>query len=192
MLIIPDGTSVELDELTAGYNKGHLVTVEVEHHHIHDGTHFEAQDYDDEIDEGAPKYWYILAPDTGTRCHLRYEVNNSGPGLLEFFIDPTISDAGVAIAKMNSDHNRATTGELLMYRDPTVSDDGTRLCPTFIGSTATASPVGGSGGLTARSDEAILKQGAGYLIKLSTTVDNVHTSLCLRWYEVGAKTDDGT
>jgi len=188
MLQLPSGKTAEIDTLVADYNSGYLVVIDIEHHKIHEGKHYDGQDYDSDVDIAGPKYWLVRAPDTDTRVHLIFQVKPSGPGLAEFFENPTTTDDGTEITTYNNNRNSTNLASMDLFKDPTVSVDGTRICVGVIGSTG-VSPKAGIGGIADREDELILKQGYDYLVKYSPLVDDEKVSLCLRFYEATPETE---
>lgn len=159
-----------------------LCTIHVEHHEIHEGHHFTCQDYDSSVDNASPKYWHLKAPDTSTRCHLVMALSAAGPGVIEFFENPTTTGDGSALTIHNNDRNNSNSAELAIYYDPTVTGDGTRLCVNVIGTNG-ATPIGGSGGNIKRENEYILKQNEQYIVKFTPTNDGTATSCCFEFYE---------
>lgn len=181
--ITVSGREVEFDTVAAGYNEAYPIAVSVEHHKIHEGRHFIAQDIDTSIDTGSPKYWLIKAPNTATRCHMTFQIRTGGPGIVEGFKGSTTSADGTQLTASNSDFNSSNTPECEHYYDPTVSADGTRVCVNWLG-TDGASPVGDTGGAAQRSMEFILAQNGKMLVKFTPSNDGTPASICFDWYEV--------
>ena len=177
------GRKVELDTAAADTNSGYLISMDVEHHKIHEGDHYTCCDYDDDIDAAGPKYWHIITPNTTARCHLAIVVSMSGPGLFEVFENPTTSANGTGLTEYNNDRNSSNATTIAAYKDPTVSVDGTLIGCHWIG-TAGASPVGAKGAVVSRTKELILKQNEQYLFKFTAENDNTKGTIGFDWYEV--------
>jgi len=181
--ITVSGREVEYDTAAAGYNEAYPISVDVEHHKIHEEKHFIAQDIDLSVDITGPKYWLLKSPNTATRCHVTFAIRTGGPGVAEGFKLATVSANGTEITSSNSDFNSSNTAELDVFYDPTVTDDGTRVCVNWMGNN-TAAPTGDIGGTSKRENEFILKQNDNFLVKFTPSNDGTEVSLCIDWYEV--------
>lgn len=162
------------------------VVIESEHHKIHEGKHFSCQDVDSDVD--GVKYWHIKTPNTATRIHLVFKTILSKNGLVELYKAPNLNTNGIALTMFNDDDNSSNTPEALCYKDPDVNTDGTTRRAVNVIGTDSASPIGASGGLTARSDEIILEQNTSYIIKATALNTNTRISNCFKWYEVVPET----
>lgn len=176
-VLLTDGTG-SVAELDGEY----LVTMSREHHEIHAGEHYTAQDYDDEVDIGTPKYWLVVAPSAPDECHMTATIRSSKNGLVEIFGEPTISSNGTPVDVYNNNTTSSNTAATAFYADPTVTADGNRRCVNVMG-TDSASPAGDSGGIGERNHEWIIQDGY-FLIKYTTQTNDNRVSLCIDFYEV--------
>lgn len=182
-LVDINGRRVELDTNSADYNAGYLVTVDIEHHKIHDGVHFRIYDYDNEVDTLTPKYWAATTPATGY-SHVTFRVAASNAGLLEGFGGSTVSDLGVEIASSNGNAASSNTAGQKFYKDPTVTDDGVQVFVEYFGS------GGKQGGVINRTHEVIAPQDTTLLFKFTPDANDTQISVSVAWYEVGDNTVD--
>jgi len=174
-VIIWDGTyKGEVD------SQGYLVSIDIAHHKVHEGNHYFVGDTDT-INAAATKYWHIAAPDTAKRIHFVMEVMTSNSGLLEFYVQPTLTGNGTGLTCFNSDGNSSNTTTLLIYKDPTVTGDGTLIAPYAIGSNGGANKFGGQ---IRSGAEVILKQNYHYLAKFTADNNNTRVSFIAEFYEV--------
>lgn len=178
-----NGALTEFDTIATEGSYGYLIQVPVEHHKIHEGSHYTTVDYDSDVDITGPKYWHIKAPDTTVVPHLVWRVKASLNGLVELFEAPTTTADGTALTSRNNDRNSSNTATTLFYYDPTVTGDGTRIDVDVIGSDG-ANPAGADGGDMNRETEWLLKRNTSYLIKFTSGTDNCRVSLHMSHYEV--------
>lgn len=174
-LIDKNGNQLEFDS-------EYIVNVGVEHHHIHEGLHYTAQDYDASVDISTPKEWLLLTGAAPIYAHLVFIVRASKSGLIELFEGTEASANGAHIDCYNNDRNSTNACQLSFYRDPTVTVAGARLLVNVVGSDS-ASPVGGSGGAETRDREFILKANSVYMIRFSSQANTNRVSLCIEYYE---------
>ncbi len=180
-----NGLQTEFDGRAANpaQSYGYLVSIDAEHHKIHEGAHFTCQDYDSSVDTGSPKYWHVKTPDNTTDYHYVFKVVMSDSGLVEMFEAPTLTNDGTQLSCWNNDRKSATTSTMLFYYDPTVSVDGDRILVNVIG-TDGAGASGGAGGVESRSREFILDNDTSYLIKATPETNGTRISCCSEHYEV--------
>ncbi len=157
-----------------------LSVTEVEHGMIHLGIHFIIDDYDADVDTGAPKYYLLRTPDTTMRMHFLYVGSASAAGLFEFFEEPTITDDGTELDAVNNERNSDNTADFDVFVGPTVTDDGARLAVGLVGG---GRGIGATGGVSVRHNELVLRQNTDYLVKFTTIADNNRVTVNLEWYE---------
>lgn len=174
---ITDGTYIlELDSVEPT-----MPVIEFEHHMVHEGISYTCDDYDDDVDTGAAKYWHIRTPDSAARIHIKITLISSLPGLAEFFENPTTTNDGVQLTVFNNDRNSGNTTTASIYRDPVATLDGTRIAVDHLG---TNNPKTRFGGASREQAEWILKQNEQYLVKFTTEQDNAHLAIQMEFYEV--------
>jgi len=178
-----DDNLAEFDTVGSGEDGvGYPVVINMEHHKLHEGWHFECQEDDQDVDD--VKYFLIKAPDTATRIHYLFNMRSSLNGTVEFFRSPTFTDSGTTLTAYNNDDNSTNEASLLLWEDPTITDTGpARKLVNIIGSDG-LNPNGSQGGFTNRSNEEILGQGLYYLIVYTPESSNQRINKCSSWYEV--------
>lgn len=171
---ITDGTYIaEIDHL------GYLVSIEIEHHKVHEGVFYTVADFDVSVDTASPKYWHIITPNTDVRAHAKMQIATDTGGLVELFENPTTTGNGDAIVASNNDRNSTNDATVNFYKDPTVSDDGTRIEVSRIG----AGREKKFGGEARQASELILKKNEQYLIKATPDANAAQISLNVGFYE---------
>lgn len=168
-LIASPGRIAEVDQL------GYLVTIDIEHHKIHEGSHWNAADYDDDVDTGS-KYWLVRAPADGPLWHLIFQISSSRHGLMEAFWNPTINADGNPVPFINNNFNIIGGATLLCFADPTAGSDGNRFFVRSMGDDVVGASKG-SADKVARTDEFILKPTKEYLFKFTAIDDNTRVSI---------------
>lgn len=169
------GNEVETDPIEHS-----LVTIESEHHQIHEENHYFVGSYDTINDEGTIDI-IVTTPDTAIRAHFLATAQSSGEMVASIHEGVTETGDGTPMTLFNSDRNSANTSDLVIKVDPTtVSNTGTLLRAHSGGSSG---PF--SSGTTARgTSENILKQNTKYMIRL---LSNANTNIIdweFIWYEV--------
>jgi len=179
-----DGNMAEFDTVGCGEKDcGYPITVDIEHHKIHEGKHFTCQIYDNDTDATDSKYLLVRAPNTTTRIHYVFNAKSSINGTLFFYKGPTTSSTGTLLTSFNNDGNSTSVASLKIWEDPTVIVDGSQILVNVMG-TDSVSPTGDSGGVTDRSKEYILEQNEDYLIEYNSLSNNNRVNICNEWYEV--------
>lgn len=158
-----------------------LVTIDFDHHEIHEGCHFTATVYDADVDIAAPKYVRVTAPNTATRIHMILFVSGDGGFLFQFYENPTLLAAGAGVTAYNNDRNSGNAATATVFQDTTTqgpNNDGTLLDASYSGGEKKRV----SGDIGSR-DEWILKQDEDYLVKVTADADNTKITVIAKWYE---------
>jgi len=175
-----NGNMAEFDtEACGGADEGYFVTVELEHHKIHEGKHYTCQVYDEDVDKASDKYLLVRSPNSTTRIHFTFNSVSALAGTIFFYEDPATSSTGTLLTTYNNDRNSTSLASLEIFEDPGVISDGTNILVNIMAADAKK-----SGGATKRGDEFILKQNTDYLIRYDTVADNNRITVCNEWYEV--------
>jgi len=160
-----------------------LQTIEYEHHEIHGGASFTAQNFQNTASGGEFNLGFTTA--NGSKwVHAIEEVQGTAITELRIYEGATLS-GGTAISHINRNRNSPTTATGICTENPTVSGSsptsGTLLIAQSFGDATTPSKT--FGGETRGIQEFILKSGTTYLFNLrSATNDNIISSK-LEWYE---------
>lgn len=171
------GKVADIDDISSDF-----VTIDTEHHNIHDGIHYTIDDYAATVNIATPKNWLFKAPNTSTRIHIFFRGEASQSGLWEFFEAPTTTANGTPLTAQNNDRNSPNAATLSVFKDPTVTVTGTRIFVTVVPATGTNQSR--PGGINERRNELILKQGASYLLKFTAGVDATAVTIDVPWYEL--------
>lgn len=154
----------------------YLVFLESEHHHIHDGIHYEICDYALAVANAATIDFRIVTPDTAEWDHLLFEVTGSSGITLDIYESPTDVTVGAAVIPVNNNRNSLNTANMLVFLGPTVTVTGTKLIGFVGGANQRA-------GIVDRENENILKRNTEYLFRITSLGANNNISYCSSWYE---------
>lgn len=158
-----------------------LIKIDTVHSRIHQGSYFNVTDIDTDVDIAVPKQYLFITPNTQTRIHFIFGIESEPGSTVDIFEDTTVSDNGVALARINSRRDVTFTSEMLVYRDPTVTLDGTLLYTRRSGTTS----IGGKIALDLlHINEFIFDVNSKYQIKITPLLDNTVTSMYCNWYEL--------
>lgn len=151
-----------------------LVTLDIAHHRVHDGSYFT---YSKRQNIGAGASYDILftAPPAKT-AHLFIKIAGDAKGYWTLFEAPTTS-AGTTATPFS--RNRVITGtpDSTVITTPTVTDTGTQIDINVFGSGEK------SGGESRNEDEFVLNAGTKYLLRINA-VNVLDTGIKLNWYEI--------
>lgn len=160
-----------------------LVTIDFVHHEIHEGNHYTASIYDNDVDIVGPKYVRITTPATG-ETHLVFSVSGSAGFIAEFYEDPTLNAAGAAVARINNNRVSTNTANVTTFQDTTTqapNNDGTLLWSAIAGSGG--NPAQSNSGQSGARQEFILTTSEDYLVKVTVLADNTKINIQAEWYE---------
>lgn len=159
-----------------------LVTIESEHHRIHQGEGYTASGKATIANVGGEQL-YLLDNTNGTHPHFRELSVNAAAGPMDLYLyeAPTTSDNGTQLATLNNNRNSTNASVLDLYTGPTVSGNGTQL--EYFMLAGTKKDGGTVGGVPV---EWILKPATKYLIRIVNNVagaGNTDIGFHMFWYE---------
>jgi len=168
------------NQMIAGSDNG-LITVDVNHHRLHEGRAFIAwKIYPDSAKLAAGSSAdIVLAAGPGTIAHVTIAMESSGDA--DFFVyEGTTTTGGTAFTPVRRNRNIEATSNVAMVTNPTVNTLGTLINRQFVtGGTGKKSSGGGSSSL-----EYVLAPLTNYLFRLTNVNSTAHTALLeLEWYE---------
>ncbi len=161
---------------------GELVTMDINHHEIHNGFHYYYSNNSTIGSGDSVKYLFVTPHDTITtkKAHLLFDIN--GSGITQVRIYESVSDSGDTLQSVfNNNRNSSITAYSKVYFGTTAMGSvGTLIYNNKGGSSSGAFRAAG---LSRNESEIILKPNTKYkLLVNSTTADNI-ISVILRWYE---------
>jgi len=158
------------------------VQVDLIHSLVHDGKVFVVSDYDGDVDNADPKYWYILTA-VGYYPHIQIAVSVSAAGIIELFEAGTETADGTEITPVNMNRNSASTASTKFFYDPTVTADGTLIDREYVpGGDRLQTRVG----TQARTEaEWVFKAAAAtnYFLKFTPDADATKIAIEIEFYE---------
>jgi len=168
------------NQMVVGADTG-LITVDVNHHRLHEGRAFIAwKIYPDSAKLAAGSSAdIVLAAGPGTIAHVTIAMESSGDA--DFFVyEGTTTTGGTAFTPVRRNRNIEATSNVAMVTNPTVNTLGTLINRQFVtGGTGKKSSGGGGGSL-----EYVLAPLTNYLFRLTNVNGTAHTALLeLEWYE---------
>lgn len=164
------GRESEIDVLTFG-----LVTIDTEHHEVHEGNHFYFCDYQLNNTSGAVINLSVTTPSSGKRPHVAFTVFSSLGATIEVYNGATVT-GGTTITPLNNMHGSAITSALAVKLNPTITVAGTRRSGYLAG-------AGRQAGIASRSEENILAYSTTYVFKITSLANSNDISWCFEWYE---------
>ncbi len=167
-----------IDKLRGG------VTIDFDHHKVHEGDLFTAGDWQDGIADEATQDYLIRTPDSDQRCHIKILVAAALAGKLELFESPDITDDGTVVPSLNNNRNSSNIAGCLIFKGPTVGGGGTGtlLEPSQM-------PAGSKsklGGEARTGAEWILGKNKEYLVRFTSQTANNIISIIIQFYEADA------
>lgn len=164
-------------------------TLQLSHHRIHEGNHFNIHKITTDLNLTITKYFLIIPPtiqippSATVEIHLTFEIVTDTGLQFEFFEDAAASN-GSQIMPVNNNRNSPTSALTQVFEDPIVTSDGTKLAEERIG---TATSGGTIGEADRDEDEFILKIGSMYLIKITALFplgpQSTNITAELDWYD---------
>lgn len=154
------------DELTNS-----TVTIDYEHHTIHDGHHcflcdFESLGLNDELN-----FSFFT---NNTRTHMTFEISSLLGVELNIYENVTVT-GGTNVTAFNNNRNSEMEKMIELKQDPTVTSGGIRIFGSRQGSNREA-------GFVKRSNELILKNDTTYMFNIISLGANNVVSYCGEWY----------
>lgn len=167
-----------VDEITKA-----AVSIELEHHEVHEGDAYSAH-YFNTVTAGGEVLMYVQVPNTSARAHLKFAVETNLPGVVYLTEGFTVSGAavGTVLAIYNFNRNSSSTSKCNAYHTPTVSG-------TAYGTTLIYMPIGGGnqqnrvGGSVRQGFEYIAKQNEKYLLRFIADTNGTKIATVAEWYE---------
>ena len=167
----------------------YLVTIEIEHHKVHEGEIFFASDDATGVNIATPKFYLLTTPDaniTGKHIHFAYTLNVNRSAKFEIWEDSFINASGTLLNIGNADRNSTKVNYVEIYKDATVNASGSRIAVFHVGSAASglgANAVTGGGGADSKLPELILKSDTKYIFKISPKEDDLDMSIGFGYYQ---------
>ncbi len=163
---------IAIDEISRA-----IVSIDFEHHKIHEGNHFTILDIDD-LGNAEVHDMLVVTPDTTEWAHMVWEIEHELETLIQFYMGTTYSDIGIIESSFNRNGNSINTATTLVYHDATITGVGTLVGAIQQGAGKKA------GGSDRQSNEFILKQNTVYLIRITNlSANNNLVFIKLNWYE---------
>jgi hypothetical protein len=156
-----------------------LITMTIEHYHIHEGNYFQASLYFT-LGNSAIKYCQLKTGDKAIHLKHKELVDGTSSLLCELIENPNLTDGTVVIPIYNMNRITTKVTEVQLFDSPTSISGGTLLETDYIAGSNQ------SVGERRQSDEEwILKRNANYVFKLtnlSNSTNKIESKL--RWYEL--------
>lgn len=165
---------LEIDSYT-----GALQTLDVSHHHIHEGDAFM---YFDSISLGsaATQDYLITTPDSTYYTNWLYTISGTLGFTLTLF-EATDKTGTTAQTVLNKNRNSATAARTLVHKAVQAgTTDGTQLYTLTVG---TATGPGIAGGEDRNDEEIVLKRNTKYIVRILSNAAANRINLKLSWYE---------
>jgi hypothetical protein len=155
-----------------------LITLDFPHHEIHEGDHYEIQEWKDITGAGTDYDIRIVTPDVDTWSHFTMHFQTEDEFSTTLYEGATLS-AGTAITPINNNRNSANASGMTITHTPTVTAVGTP-----IKSWKTGVGTGDQGTTTNGRNELILKRNTTYLLRFSRVPSGTgYVDYNLNWYE---------
>lgn len=164
------GRESEIDVITFG-----LVTIDTEHHEVHEGNHFYFCDYQLNNAINSVINLSVTTPSSGKKPHVTFNVFSSLGCTIEVFSGATVT-GGTTITSLNNLHGSAIASSLTIKLNPTISVAGTRRTGYLAGAARQA-------GVISRGSENILAYNTTYVFKITSLANSNDISWSFEWYE---------
>jgi hypothetical protein len=158
---------------------GSLIVINQSHHQVHDGEHYF---YSDSVtlSNGESQRYMLTTPDSANWAHLLFRISGSLATIIAIY-EGGDRDGTTPQTAYNNNRNSPNTPDMTIHKGASGgTTDGTDIHPNGFGS----STGGGSGGVSERDEEIILKQNTKYIIEMTSSANNNRVSLHLDWYEI--------
>jgi hypothetical protein len=125
----------------------------------------------------------IEAPDTLDRILMSFDIETALASTVELFVDTTKTDnATNRITSVNRNFNSSITSGVTLCHTPGGTQAGTANLLEYVGA-ATVSGKASAGGEASHDNHFVLKQGAAYLLRVTSRADTNALAILLDWYE---------
>lgn len=169
---------------TADASTNGLITIDYEHHEIHEGDHFFIEDVQDlAINAVFDVQW--TTPNTAEWDHFTFELNCENETEWYIYEGATIALAGTTIPAINNNRNSANTTSATIAGISNTSVANANLDTAVAAATELAHGIVGSGqngGLVVRGREIIMKQNTVYCLRAIANAAG-YTNFYIGWYE---------
>lgn len=163
-----------IDELSKA-----LISIDFEHHEMHEGNHYFGKQSSSISGGGTEAEFLFTTPDTTTRVHAKASFSGTDEFLVQLYEDVTTTDNGTVVVTFNNDRDSLNTPELTAYTGPTVTDDGTLIWEAYISGDKGLSGVSQEFGY-----EIVAKTNSTYLFRITKINAGTHiVDTNFWWYE---------
>ena len=172
------GRILEFDGAASG---AYMVGIDIAHHKVHEGEHWNFSTRDADVDIAAPKYVRVTTA-AGSDLHAEFGVSTTGAGFYELLEGPTIAAATLGTQATAWNRNRQSTKNCpaTFYADCEVSATGIIL-ETHQLPAGEDKKAGGAGGRSA--NEWILAAGTEYVYRFTVGADDAKVSMDIDVYD---------
>lgn len=161
--------------------KGGVVTIDYEHHEIHEGKHFFIKNWQDVEETDTSLQYSFITPNSSTQIHARVILFGEAEFDVEIWECATLAENGTLLTPINNFRNSTYKNKLLPFSDPSVSDPGTLIWAEKLGSAR--GNVGVNDGL---NYEIIAQPDCAYLFNITKQTSGTHyVDIDFFWYEEG-------
>ena len=161
---------------------GHIGTISVEHHGIHEGYHYFIENFQILASGVFINFGYVV-PAGSVNPHLQWNICGTSQTEFRVYEGVTLS-GGVALIPVNNNRQSTNTSKMIVSLNPTVSASGTLILASSRGRTSTNPIQADWGRDITRENELILKSGTSYLFAIKSVDDTNVIDYRGYWYEV--------
>lgn len=163
------------------------VTIDYDHHQIHEGEAFRYPFYISGVNNGVSKDIRIVVPNISVPAgvatvarmpHFRFELVASNTADFYLYEAPTFTGNGTQRTPVAVERNGTYSPQLQLWEDPTVSVVGTQLFRGVIFASKNS-----SGSVDTTLDEFILKNNTSYLLRATSSSQGNIFLIRVFWYE---------
>ena len=97
---------------------GTLVSIEFEHHEIHEGDHYFISNFES-VDEDGNIDFVVISPDTTDEIHMTWRVDGTSQTEFRIYESSTVSDDGTLTTPINNNRRSANTSVTTVRKNPT-------------------------------------------------------------------------
>lgn len=156
---------------------GALVTVEIEHSQLHQGTMFTVTNVT-AVGGSGNESWQILTPSGTLMLHMEFNIESEAEAEFELYEGSSVSANGTAITPINRNRLSIVSPETKLWATPTIKTLGTLIDVHHWGSGK------GVGGGETSMNEWLLKPSTIYIVRLTNlTVSSNIISFEADWYK---------
>jgi hypothetical protein len=155
-----------------------LVSMDIEHSQIHDGTAFVVRGWADIADETSPRDILIVTPSTGFSIHFVWKFSGEGEMTISLYEDVVTSNDGTPQTEICMRREEPRSPGVEIFISPTVTSTGTLLFSDIIGSGRSSS------GELDFLRGLLFKKGAKYMFRVTKiTGGTLWLNHHIQWYE---------